>query len=464
MDPMRELQFDGLVGPTHSYAGLSRGNVASAAHHGDLSNPRAAAHQGLAKMRFVHGLGVGQAVLPPQDRPSLTALRRLGFRGSDEAILAAAASTDDGLMLRLCASASAMWTANAATVAPSSDTADRRVHLTPANLQHMFHRSIETETTTRVLRAVFADAARFVVHDALPGGGQLADEGAANHLRLHTSAGTAHVFAWGRAAWQPAAATPRVYPARQTREASAAIARLHSLEPSRCVFAQQDPGGIDAGAFHTDVLAVANGRFLMLHERAFTQVEHTLEECRHLVGDELFIVRASDRELPIASAVAAYPFNSQVLTLPRAAPVPGASAVAAADAMAIVAPEDVLRDAPSRSFLDRVLASGGPVRAVHYLDVRQSMHNGGGPACLRLRVPLTAAEEQALGARVVLDDGLLDSLDAWVERHYRDRLWPRDLADPSLLREGMQALDELTQMLHLGSVYDFQRAPGNDAR
>src|SRR5580704_19650941 len=191
-----ELQFDGLVGPTHNYAGLSPGNVASAANAGEASNPRAAAREGLAKMRFVRSLGVAQAVLPPQDRPSLAALRRLGFHGSDEEVLASAAA-GDGFALRLCSSASAMWTANAATVAPSVDAADGRVHLTPANLQHMFHRAIEPATTTRVLRAIFTDPARFVVHDALPGGGQFADEGAANHTRLETSRGAAHLFAWG---------------------------------------------------------------------------------------------------------------------------------------------------------------------------------------------------------------------------------------------------------------------------
>jgi len=227
MVSLSELQFDGLVGPTHNYAGLSPGNVASAAHAGEASNPRAAAHQGLAKMRFVRSLGVAQAVLPPQDRPSLSALRRLGFHGPDEEILASAAA-GDGFALRLCSSASAMWTANAATVAPSVDAADGRVHLTPANLQHMFHRAIEPATTTRVLRAVFTDPARFVVHDPLPGGGQFADEGAANHLRLETSRGSAHVFAWGRATWG-AFAGPTTHPARQTREASAALARLHRL-------------------------------------------------------------------------------------------------------------------------------------------------------------------------------------------------------------------------------------------
>ena len=441
--PMREVQFDGLVGPTHNYGGLSPGNVASTLHGGQVSNPRAAARQGLAKMRFVQGLGVAQAVLPPHHRPSLPTLRRLGFLGSDEQVLAGAAA-GDGFHLRICSSASAMWTANAATVAPSRDADDGRVHMTPANLQQMFHRAIEPPTTTRILRAIFADEARFAVHDPLPGGGQLADEGAANHTRLETSQGAVHLFAWGRCAWG-AFAGPRRYPARQTREASQTLARLHRLDPARCLFPQQSPEGIDAGAFHTDVMAVGCGRFFMLHEMAFVDDGKLVDDLRRLLGDELVIVRAASRELPAENAVGAYPFNSQVLALPDGA-------------LVIVAPEDAREDPPARTFLERVVAAGGPVRAVHYIDVRQSMQNGGGPACLRLRVPLTDQEIQALGGHVMLvDDALHDALCAWVDRSYRDRLVPQDLADPALHREGMKALDELTQLLKLGSVYDFQR-------
>jgi succinylarginine dihydrolase len=447
---MREVQFDGLVGPTHNYGGLSPGNVASTLHTGEVSNPRAAAQQGLAKMRFVRGLGVAQAVLPPHDRPSLASLRALGFHGKDEEIIAAAAA-GDGFALRICSSASAMWTANAATVTPSRDTADGRVHFVPANLQQMFHRAIEAPTTTRILRAIFADGERFVVHDPLPGGGQFADEGAANHLRLETSLGAAHLFAWGRSAWniEPAPGPVR-YPARQTREASEALARAHRLAPARCLFPLQHPDGVDAGAFHTDVLAVGNGRFLMMHELAFADAARLVADLRGLLGDELFVVQAAARDLPVDSAVAAYPFNSQVLTLPDGS-------------MAVVAPEDSREEPHAKRFLEGVAAAGGPVRAVHYIDVRQSMHNGGGPACLRLRVPLADDEAHAVGrrCRVLLDDSLAAELAAWVDRHYRDRLVPADLADPALAREGMRALDELTGILRLGAVYDFQRVAGS---
>jgi succinylarginine dihydrolase len=440
---MREAQFDGLVGPTHNYGGLSPGNVASTTHGGQPSNPRGAALEGLEKMRFVHDLGILQAVLPPHDRPSLPTLRRLGFSGSDEETVAAAAAHDGGFLLRLASSAAAMWTANAATIAPSKDALDHKVHLVPANLQQMFHRSIEASTTTSVLRAIFADEGAFVVHDPLPGGGQFADEGAANHTRLETDKGALHLFAWGRVAWGGGAA-PKRYPARQSREASEAVARLLALPLGACRFPQQHPDGIDSGAFHTDVLAVGNGRFLMLHELAFVARGALLTDARAALGDDLCIVEASSEELPIELAVHAYPFNSQVLTL-------------ADGGMVIVAPEDAREEPHARAFLERVVASGGPVKALHYRDVRQSMHNGGGPACLRLRVPLEEAERARIRADVFFSHKLEASLSAWIQKHYRDRLVAADLSDPLFARETMAALDALTAILGLGSVYDFQK-------
>lgn len=446
---MPEIQFDGLVGPTHNYGALSPGNVASSAHGGQPSRPRAAALEGLSKMRLVRGLGVVQAVLPPHERPRLSALRTHGYRGSDEEVIAAVAAADP-LLLSRCSSASAMWTANAATVVPSCDTRDGKVHMVPANLEHMVHRSIEPDTTTRVLRTIFHDPARFVVHDPLPSGVGLADEGAANHVRLATSRQALHLFAWGkegltmRKGPRRHAEGPRRYPARQTMEASIALTAMLGLDAIEFL-AQQHPDGIDAGAFHTDVVAVGNERFFMLHELAFVHQGRLLDELRARLGEELIVAQASSDELPIERAVASYVFNSQVLTLPHGS-------------MAIVAPEDARQDAASRGFLERAAAAAGPSTVLEYVDVRQSMKNGGGPACLRLRVLLSDEEVEALSGRVIVDDVLDRALVAWVERHYRERLVPADLADPLLARETMRALDELTTILGLGAVYDFQRA------
>jgi succinylarginine dihydrolase len=447
---VREYNFDGLVGPTHNYAGLSHGNVASQKHANLPASPKGAALQGLGKMRFVASLGVGQAVLPPHERPSLRTLRRLGFRGSDEQMIAAAAADPElrDQLLRISSSAAAMWTANAATCVPAADAEDRRLHLVPANLTAMFHRALEADTTTRVLRAIFPDGQRFAVHDPLPGASQFADEGAANHTRLFAAGKPAlHLFAWGRQAFGGGAPAgePEKYPARQTREASHALARLGQVAAGRALFPQQHPDGIDAGAFHTDVVAVGNGNVLLLHEKAFVDHPALLARVNELLDGQLVPYVATERELPIAVAVAAYPFNSQLLTLPDGS-------------MCIVAPQESREEPHAHAWLERVASSGGPVRKVHYLDLRQSMQNGGGPACLRQRIVLSDDERAAVKARVFWDEELGRELEAWVQRHYRDRLTGDDLRDPQLARETMTALDELSRILRLGSVYDFQQS------
>ncbi|NUO47828.1 MAG: N-succinylarginine dihydrolase [Polyangiaceae bacterium] len=443
---MTEVSFDGLVGPTHNFGGLSPGNVASEESRGMLSNPRAAALQGIDKMRAVADLGVAQAVLPPQPRPSLSALRLLGFEGTPDVILARAAKEAPHL-LRLVSSASSMWAANAATVAPAPDTIDGRLHVVPANLEHMFHRSIEAETTHAVLSAIFRDASRFAVHAPLPGA-HFADEGAANHTRLVSTSGAAiHVFAWGRRAFGADEGGPRRYPARQTREASEALARLLAIPSDKVLFPRQHPEGIDAGAFHTDVLAVGHRHFFMAHELAFVDGAGLAKEIDRRSGGTIAQVWAKNDELPVGDAVAAYPFNSQVVT----------ARTGDRDEIVIVAPVESRENPRARAFLERVVAEDNPVSRVVYIDVGQSMRNGGGPACLRQRVSLRRDDLVHLGARVLFDEALESELRSWVARRYRDRLSPEDLADPALFRESAEALDELTRILGLGSVYDFQK-------
>ncbi len=437
-----EVNFDGLVGPTHNYAGLSPGNLASIGHGGQVANPKQAALEGLRKMRHLAKLGVPQAVLPPQERPDVATLKRLGFVGDDRRVIEKAAKQAAHLLVR-CSSASCMWTANAATVAPSDDTLDGRVHIVPANLTSLFHRSIESRSTTRILSRIFADEGAFVVHDALPALPGFGDEGAANHTRLSSSLGSAHLFAWGQDP-EGRTAKPLKHPARQSLGASQAVARLQQLRSAQVVFWQQHPSGIDHGAFHTDVLAVGNEDFFMLHELAFVEHQRLVELLGQHIGPSFRYVLARDAELPVADAIASYPFNSQVVTLPGGE-------------MCIIAPLESEETTSTRRFLERVVSEDNAVARVEYLDVRQSMANGGGPACLRLRVVLTEEERGRLGARVLLDDALASALERWIETHYRDRLAPADLSDPELLFECRHALDELTGILRLGSVYEFQR-------
>jgi succinylarginine dihydrolase len=440
-----EVNFDGLPGPTHNYSGLAAGNLASERNRNLAANPRQAALQGLAKMKALADAGCLQAVLPPHERPAVDALRELGFSGSDADVLARA-GREAPQLLAACSSAAAMWVANAATVSPSSDTADGRVHFTPANLVSNFHRTLETPTTTRVLRAIFGDAERFVVHDALSAAAQFGDEGAANQMRLATGPATPGIelFVYGRVALDAAAEAPQRFPARQTREASEAVARRHGLHPGRTLFVQQNPAAIDAGAFHNDVVAVANGAVLFYHEHAFVSGEAVFASLRAGLGAAFTPIVVRETEVSLDRTVATYLFNSQLITRGDGS-------------MLLVAPAECLEEEAVAAYVHRLTAGDGPIRELRVFDLRQSMRNGGGPACLRLRVLLSDAERAAIGANVWLDDALHAALTAWVERHYRDRLTPGDLADPALLDEGRRALDELSALLRLGNIYPFQR-------
>ena len=444
----QEFNFDGLVGPSHHYGGLSFGNVASEQHEGEASSPRQAALQGLEKMRALHDLGVPQGVFPPHFRPELSLARRMGFDGTDEAILSQVAK-EQPLLLAACYSASSMWTANAATVCPSADSADQRVHFTPANLQNKIHRSIEPPTTGRILKAVFGDPERFVHHEPLPATAALGDEGAANHTRLAPSPGAPglHVFVYGESAAEPWNPRPKIFPSRQTKEASMAIRRLHRLPEDRTLLLQQNPEAIDSGVFHNDVISVGHRDVFFHHEQAFIDTEAAVtairEAYQQVTGQALRTIQAPAEAVPVGTAVATYLFNSQLVSRPDGR-------------IALIAPKECEESERVRTYVASIVEGDAPIDEVHYYDVRQSMHGGGGPACLRLRVELTDKEEQSVARGVIFSPELQQTLSSWIEKHYRDAIRPRDLADPALMRESQTALDELTSLLGLGSIYPFQ--------
>ena len=357
-----EVNFDGLVGPTHNYGGLSVGNVASMASGGGVSNPKAAALQGLQKMRALMKLGIPQAILPPHERPFVPALRAMGFTGSDREVVTAAGQHAP-ILLRNTSSASAMWTANAATVSPSADTEDGRVHFTPANLAAIYHRSIEHPLTIRVLKTIFASDTHFAHHDTIPAGGAMGDEGAANHGRLCQEHGTRglELFVYGRSAFEQLDRWH--FLPRQALEASQAIVQAHGVT-GNAVFMRQSRKAVEAGAFHNDVVGVTNGNTLLYHEEAYEEKERAFDTIRQKaegMGFDPHFLEAPAAEVPLEDAIRSYLFNSQLVSLPQGG-------------MALILPGEAAATPSTKAWVAEAVAGNGPITEAHYFDLNQSMN------------------------------------------------------------------------------------------
>ncbi len=403
-----EINFDGIIGPSHNYAGLSLGNIASSSNAGAASQPRAAALQGVEKMRANLRLGLAQGFFMPLDRPNNAWLAGLAtdMVGAEPHIRAAAFS------------ASAMWAANAATVSPAPDTADGRCHLSAANLLTMAHRSHEWHGTLAQLKIAFADEQHFAVHPAVPP--PYGDEGAANFMRLCPSHGDAgiEIFVYGKAGGP--------FPARQHIESSKAIARAHRLDPANTLFVQQSEIAIAAGAFHNDVVAVANERVLFTHEQAFENPQETYAQIKALMPEAEIVVVPANR-VSLADAIQSYLFNAQLVTLPDGN-------------MALILPSEAQANSNVWGWLSEMVAGNGPIRELVPVDVRQSMANGGGPACLRLRV---VADPATVDRRFIADEAKLDRIAAVIAEHWPESISPDQLGDPALVEQVQTAREAL---------------------
>jgi succinylarginine dihydrolase len=421
-----EVNFDGLVGPTHHYGGYAFGNLASMEHRKHISHPKQAALQGLYKMKLLHDLGVKQAVLPPRMRPSASTLRRLGFAGSDKEVLTKAAKEAPHL-LYITSSSASMWAANCATLTPSVDTSDRRLHISIANLASQFHRTLEAEESFHLLRLIFPNETLFAIHPPLPKAANFGDEGAANHTRFCSNYGEkgVHLFVYGKSLFDE---TEGRFPLRQTREASEAVARRHGLDPSSILFAQQSQEAVDAGVIHNDVISVGNRNFFLYHEKAFQNTPAVISDLQKKCPLKTLCV--TEEMLSLEKAVKSYFFNGQIVTLPNGEDL-------------LLLPEEC------RSLnLDWL-----PLKRT-FVDLTESMQNGGGPACLRFRCVVNEKELSAIHPPIFLNDTLHAHLKNWIETHYRDSLTWADLQDPLLWNEIHTALSALSQILHLPPFYN----------
>ena len=441
-----EVNFDGLVGPTHHYAGLSKGNLASMENAGSRSNPRAAALEELDKMKFMADFGFKQAVFPPHERPHLTTLKALGYTGRDNRI-PEKVFKDNPQILYQYSSAADMFAANSATVTPSIDSQNNRVHFTPANKLMMPHRSIEAETTSRIFEVIFPSHTFFQHHPRLPFNPLFLDEGAANHIRFSYNPNDPglHLFVCGP--WNNE--TAKKYPSRQTLEAQKAIVRSHQLSLDQVIYAEHSMEALNNGVFHNDVISMGTANLFIFHEQAFKDGHHLIKELSEkfntLSGKNLLLLKVSKEEISLSDAVKSYFFNSQLVKIPDGGFV-------------LFAPHQCKVYPRVKEYIEKQLHDpDSPIADIHYVNLDQCMRNGGGPACMRLPVLLTSAELEHVHPNIFLTDKLYNRLKDWISNYYRECLVPNDLTDPALVDETHAALNELTQILNLGHIYDFQR-------
>jgi succinylarginine dihydrolase len=193
---------------------------------------------------------------------------------------------------------------------------------------------------------------------------------------------------------------------------------------------------------------VGNQNVFLYHEKAFLSSQLVLDELQKKVLEfchtPLILIPVPESKVPLQEAVKSYLFNSQLVTMPDGS-------------MNILAPSECLEIASVQKMLREILDNpANPIKNVHYFNLQESMRNGGGPACLRLRIVLNEHELHYMHPDVLWSERLYGKLKAWIKKHYRDRLLPNELADPQLLKETQTALDELTKILNLGPLYSFQ--------
>lgn len=428
-----EVNFDGLIGPTHNFSGLAYGNTASMLNQHMVSHPQQAALEGLNKMKLVYSYGIKQGFIPPQTRPNIDILRQQGYTGNDHEVILQVAKENFNL-LRTASSASSMWVANAATVTPSIDSEDSKVHLTPANLLSNPHRAYESDQTYEFLKQIFPTD-RFTVHPPLAER-NMCDEGAANHMRLCTQHGKKglHIFVYGR---DDEENLNLRFPARQCLRASQQIVKNHRISEEQVVFARQNPAVIEQGVFHNDVIAMSNENVLVFHEHAYFDSARLMEEItgkfERIASNQLFLIKINADQLTVEESVKSYLFNSQLVTKPDGR-------------MLLIAPLEANQGRP-KDVIDNIINSGNPVDEVRFVSLNQSMLNGGGPACLRLRVPLTEDEFKEVNPGFLMDYRKLENLEEWVRRNYRVTLNIQDLKSTALFQESKKALEDLVGMI-----------------
>jgi succinylarginine dihydrolase len=415
-----EVQIDSLVGLTHHFGAHAHGNLASQSHGGQVSCPQKAALQGLEKMKWVMDQGGPQWVLPPLRRPRLDVLQQLGFWGTNAQQLCANVWQDASHLLKAVSSSSFIWTANLGYVAPRLDTQDGKLHLSISNLNSHFHRQLEAEARFVQLQYIFQKG-DVVIHPPVNYRG-FEDEGAANHTRLEgPESGPLHIFVHGGRH------------GRQQLEAQKCWVRQSGLVDDRVLYLEQSQTALEGGVFHNDVIATGHGQHYFIHEKAYT--EESLDQLHSVFNakGDLILLITSQRDLDLSASVSTYLYNSQIIEKPNGH-------------LSLLLPREC-----DRPDVQGVLKSWQRVKPMdeHFMDLGESMMNGGGPACLRWRCLITEQQFQACHYGVQLTASLFQDLGEWILCHYPEHHRWEDLQASFWWKNEARAFEELSMILDI---------------
>ncbi|MEM7558560.1 MAG: N-succinylarginine dihydrolase, partial [Planctomycetota bacterium] len=169
----------------------------------------------------------------------------------------------------------------------------------------------------------------------------------------------------------------------------------------------------------------------------------------HFASQPLCRIEVSQAELPMEEAVASYFFNSQLLSPSQLEGSEGLDDFRYEDSgMVLVCPGQCLEIDSARQLIERLIADpGNPISAVHYVTLAESMANGGGPACLRLRVSLCEEELAQVDSRFRVTPESLDKLRSVIEREYPDRLVGSDFLNADCRQQIRKATECLRSAL-----------------
>ena len=370
---LKQVFIDTIPGPTNHFGGHAVGNIASMNSKNNILNPQKAALEWLEKVKKVAMIGGNQFVLPPQRRPLTHKKKTL---------------TQSDI------SSSFIWMANAGLFIPRIDTQLENNQFIPANMKQSEHRNIEHPFHQYWLKKILKYS-KCNFHKIL----DINDEGSANSIRLWHKKNQCgvNIFVYGK----PNAR----YPIRQSKSSCEKI--INITKPRHYILLEQTKEAIDAGVFHNDVIAFGFKNTIICHEKAFSNQKQELKKLKKIFTNSLNaplnIVEIANNSLSLNAAVKTYLFNSQVIEINNK--------------FELICPIEV-KENPNSYKITEKWVTNGLFNKVHFVNIKSSLKNGGGPACLRLCLYLNDNEVKKIPTKFKLDKTKYKKISKIILEHY----------------------------------------------